>query len=117
MTLLEFKNQHSEALKKAAGILTSQGINIKNELFSDEPYISSSIVNKKEGIYFKVNQYSFLSNQQKYGIQSTFPIKISHNNKNYRLNLLSISDYDWDDDRSWEPSISMEVIINGKMVF
>jgi len=116
MKQVDIKTEFADLLKHAASVLKGEGILVKNEYNSDLPYISSSFINGREGIYFKVDQRDFLSDDQEETINRIFPIKFKNDEGYYRLNLLSIYDYEWDDDRSWEPSIAMEIIHNGKMV-
>ncbi len=116
MTPVDIKTEFADLLKHAASVLKSEGILIKEEYNSNLPYINSSFTNGREGIYFKVDQRDFLEPNQHDVINKVFPIKLKTDKGYYRLNLLSVTDYDWDDDRSWEPSISMEMIHNGKTV-
>jgi len=116
MRAIDVKLEFADLLKHAASVLKNQGILVKEEYDSDIPYVSSSFINGREGIYFKVDQRDFLSNDQEETINRIFPIKFKNDEGYYRLNLLSISDYEWDDDRSWEPSIAMEIVKNGKLI-
>lgn len=116
MKQVDIKTEFADLLKHAASVLKGEGILVKDEYNSDLPYISSSFINGREGIYFKVDQRDFLSPEQHDAIDKVFPIKLRTDKGYSRLNLLTVMDYDWDDDRSWEPSISMEIIHNGKMV-
>lgn len=117
MNTWEVKKQYKELLSSAKTTLDSVGIPIRSDYDADGPYVGSAMINGKEGIYFKIDQNNFLSDNQREIINSIFPIKVRNNRNIYTWNLLSISDYDWDDDRSWVPSISMELIKNGKALF
>jgi hypothetical protein len=116
MRPVDVKTEFADLLKHAASVLKGEGILIKEEYDSDLPYVSSSFINGREGIYFKVDQRDFLSQDQHEAIDKVFPIKLRTDKGYYRLNLLTVMDYDWDDDRSWEPSISVEIVENGKLI-
>ena len=116
MNTLEIKSQYKRVLSSARSSLESAGIPIKED-YESGPYVGSSMINGKEGIYFKIDQRNFLSDAQREIIKEVFPIKIRDGKDLYTWNLLDIADYDWDDDRYWEPSISMELIKNGKTLF
>ena len=115
MSPAEFTNNHKSLLKSLKKELESKGISVTADfLNADTPYLGSSMINGTEGYYFKVNQRDFLTEDQRDTINNTFPIKIYIDSNIYSAKLLSIGDYDWDDDRYWLPSISFLVIKNGK---
>jgi hypothetical protein len=117
MRLQVFVNDNINVLKKLKSILDSNAIKIESEFSSkDKPYVGHSFINGNEAIYFKINQRSFLSDNQKEVIESIFPITLKDNEDIYTFKLMSIFDYDWDDDRYWYPSISFTAAKNGKLV-
>ncbi len=114
MSPVEFRNNNKSLLQSLKKQLESKGISITAD-FSDTniPYLGSSMTNGKEGHYIKLDQRAFLSQEQTDLINEAFPLKIYKNNDVYSAQLLSISDYDWDDDRDWPPSISFLFVKNG----
>lgn len=114
MNPVEFRNNNKSLLQSLKKQLESKGISVTTD-FSDTniPYLGSSMINGKEGYYIKLDQRRFLTEGQRDLINKTFPLKIYKNNDIYSAQLLSISDYDWDDDRDWSPSISFVFIKNG----
>jgi len=103
MTYYEFYNKNTDVFQILANVFKAKGLKIDVELGdSDLPRISGSLSNSSQGIYIRIRQYHTLSDEQYEKINSLFPIKI----KEYTLRLHGISDYEYDDDRMWEPSVS-----------
>jgi hypothetical protein len=113
---LEVKAEYENQISSLEHYLKAKGITLTKE-YNGQPYVGSSFINGKEGVYFKIKQRSFLSESQTETIKNSFPLKITDGKDLYSWDLLSISDYDWDDDRYWEPSVSVRLIKNGKSVF
>jgi len=110
-----FMKENETLLKELRSTFENNGIAIKTSLGSTEmPSVGSSLVNGIKGLYFKVKYSDYLSRFQKNQIKDLFPIKIVDNDDIYSAHLLSISDYDWDDDRDWPPSILFTLTKNGK---
>jgi hypothetical protein len=114
MTISEVKVEHKDLLLLLQTILDSSGITLEEDYNSNIPYLGSSLINKKEGFYVRLKQRSNLSAKQLDIINNSFPIKMRNEKDIYVVNMLSYSDFDWDDDRTWQPSISIEIIKNGK---
>lgn len=94
-----------------ANIVKSKGIDIGRELGdSDLPRISGSSCPDGSGCYFRVRQYKCLDNKQYKILESIFPLTI----KCYDLRLHGISDFEYDDDRMWEPSVSFGIYKDGR---
>lgn len=115
ITPLEVKSKYENQISSLEHYLKAKGIFLTKE-HDGQPYVGSSFVNGKEGVYFKIKQRSFLSESQTETIKSSFPLKITDGKDLYSWDLLCISDYDWDDDRYWEPSVSVRLIKNGKNI-
>ena len=113
MNPLEVKAKYKDQIVSLENYLGSKGIILTKE-YDGQPYVGSSFISGKEGVYFKIKQRDFLSDLQTETIKNTFPLKIRDGKDLYSWDLLSVSDYDWDDDRYWEPSISVRLIKNGK---
>lgn len=114
MSISEIKVEHKDLLLSFQNILDSSGITLEKDYNSNIPYLGSSSINKKEGFYVRLNQRTNLSAKQLHIIKNCFPMKIRNEKDIFVLNMLSYSDFDWDEDRYWQPSISIEIIKNGK---
>ena len=69
-------------------------------------HVSTCFVNGEAGLSLRVQRYDFLTDDEMQRITNAFPIEID----GYKFELLSIFDYDYDDDRSWMPSICIRII-------
>ena len=117
MKLQTFIDNNNHIFKKLKSVFDSNAIEIEGEFRdSNQPYIGHSFINGNEAVYFRINQRSFLSDDQKEIIESIFPLTLKDNDDIYTFKLMSIFDYDWDDDRYWPPSVSFTTIKNGKLV-
>lgn len=117
MRLQTFIDNNNHIFKKLKSVFDSNAIEIESEFRdSNQPYIGHSFINGNEAVYFRINQRSFLSDDQKEIIESIFPLTLKDNDDIYTFKLMSIFDYDWDDDRYWPPSVSFTTIKNGKLV-
>ena len=115
MNPVEFRNNNKSLLQSLKEQLESKGISITADFSNANiPYLGSSMINGTESHYIKVDQRKFLTEDQRDLINKVFPLKIYKDNDIYSAKLLSISDYDWDDDRDWLPSISFLFVKNGK---
>ena len=72
----------------------------------------SSFINGEAALHFKILHNSFLGEVVWSKIQNTFPVELD----GYEFQLLSIFDFDWDDDRTWEPGISLRVLKDGQPI-
>lgn len=72
----------------------------------------SSFVNGEAALYFKVLHNTFLGEVVWKKIEDAFPVELD----GYEFKLLSIFDFDWDDDRIWQPGISLKVLRNGQPI-
>lgn len=72
----------------------------------------SSFINGEAALHFKVLHNSFLGEVIWKKIEDAFPLDLD----GYHFELLSIFDFDWDDDRTWEPGISLRVLKDGQPI-
>ncbi len=93
--------------------LESNGIDLTwegNEPVLDTiPYIGSGFYNGVEGIYLKKSNYDYLSEEWERAVIASFPF--TTNGCTFKLE--SISDFDTDGDRDYQPSISVIMEKNG----
>ena len=99
----EFYKQNPDIFRILAAYLKVKGFRI--DLHRDDkelPIINSSMSGEGEGGYFCIEQCKCLDPGQYELIDDLFPIKI----KNYNFEKVAVSDFEYDDDRVWKPSIS-----------
>ena len=72
----------------------------------------TAFVNGEAALHFKIKHNDFLSKANRDAINNAFPLDLD----GYHFELLSIFDFDWDDDRTWEPGISLRVTKNGQPI-
>ena len=91
--------------------LESNGIDLTWEGTSPDtiPYIGSGFYNGVEGIYLKKSNYDYLSEEWERAVVASFPFTTN----GCTFNLESISDFDTDGDRDYNPSISVIMEKNG----
>ena len=113
MNYTDFYKKHPEVFEILAAVVKIKGLKIGTELSNRElPRLSSSIGPEGEGAYFRIRQYEFLSQTQYDIIDKMFPLTIM----GYDLKLHGVSDFEHDDDRYWEPSVSFGIYKNDKNV-
>ena len=106
----EFFKKHPEVFMILANVVKSKGVKIGREYRDrDLPTIAGSSSSDGEGCYFRVRQYQCLDNKQYNILNGIFPLTI----KGYELRLHGISDFEYDDDRMWEPSVSFGIYRDG----
>jgi protein associated with RNAse G/E len=66
----------------------------------------------EEGIYFRVNQMGNFNSKEIEDIKRALDIRI----EGYEVKLLSIGDFEMDDDRYWYPSISFTFVKDNQNV-
>lgn len=102
--LLEQVDKHRSTFNKLGDTL-SKILDLSFEKFDSDYHVSTCIVNGEEGLTFRVNQRQFISPEQESNIKAVFPIRVN----NLEFKLLTIFDFDWDDERYWLPSIAFTV--------
>jgi len=111
----EFYDSHPEVFIVMKNVLIIKGLKV------DTNYSNSDILNVNgssgpsgEGMYFRICQYKGLTEGQYNVIKSIFPIKNLPGG--YSAMLHSISDFDYDEDRAWQPSVSFSFYKGGKNI-
>ena len=61
---------------------------------------------QKDCFTIPIRQQAFLSDRQREAIASQFPFHIG----NMKFELCTIFDYDYDDERSWQPKIAFSIV-------
>lgn len=103
MKYYDFYSRNVILFQILANVFKANGIKIGVELSdSDLPRVSGASSSSSEGVYIRIRQYHSLSEELEQKIRNIFPIKI----KDYTVRLHGISDFEYDDDRMWEPSVS-----------
>tara|TARA_Y100000590_G_C15638132_1_gene983825 strand:- start:566 stop:976 length:411 start_codon:yes stop_codon:yes gene_type:complete len=106
----DFFQKHPQLFEILASVANLYKVNIGRQMNDrDKPNINASCSNGREGFYFRVRQYAYLTDDQYQTIHDMFPLSI----KGYTLVLFGVSDFDHDDDRYWEPSVSFGIYKNG----
>lgn len=70
---------------------------------------STCFVDGEEGLSIRIKSYAFLSDIDKKNITNAFPVTICESDSCLEFELLTIFDFDFDDERWWYPSIGMRV--------
>jgi len=110
---LQFFKQNISLFQALGNIVKFKGLDINRELYDkDTPSIGSSHGTDGEGMYIRISQYKNLSNEQHEIIKNLFPLSI----EGYELKLHSTSDFDYDDDRMWCPSIQFGIYKDGQNI-
>lgn len=102
----EFYKQNTDIFRILAAYLKVKGFRI--DLHRDDrdlPTINSSMSGEGPGGYFRIEQYKCLDPGQYELIDDLFPIRI----KGYDFKKVAVSDFEYDDDRIWKPSISFVI--------
>lgn len=115
MKPIEFGFKYKNQIDYLVNCLKSNNITLTKQ-YNGNPYIGFSFIDGEPGIYFKIEQKDILSYNQKEIIANIFPIEIKKRNNVYLWNILFISDYNRDNDKYWKPSISVQLIKNGKPI-
>ena len=113
MNYTDFYKKHPKVFEILAAVVKIKGLKIGMELSNRElPRLSGSVGPEGEGAYFRIKQHWSLSDDQQTKIMDIFPLTI----KGYEIRLHSISDFEYDDDRMWEPSVSFGIYKNDKNI-
>ena len=111
MYMQNFEKENKGLFIALASILNTKGaeIEMKSDFdywkenqeikYTNEPYIGSGCYNGKNGFYFRANRDFFGMRLEE--IRDSFPYNID----GYKIECVSISEYETDDDRSWSESV------------
>jgi hypothetical protein len=115
MNMQDFKKENKGLFIALASILNTKGVDIQMESdfdywkehkeikYTNVPYIGSGSYNGKDGFYFKANRDFFGMKLEE--IRDSFPYNID----GYKIECVSISEYESDDDRSWSESVGFVI--------
>lgn len=122
MTSYQFTAANKDLFKQIAARLNKAEANVAMESdfehwkqyqetkWTDMPYVGSGIYNGVEGFYLKAYRDYF--NISSKAIEQLFPMNID----GFEVKMVSFSDFDWDDDRTWPESIGLAIFKDGQNV-
>lgn len=102
MKAKELINAYPELMSELLGYIKSNGFELVTNYRGDEE-VSTCFINGGEYLSVRLNQRTFLSDNQRDTLNTIFPTKIGK----VKFELLSIWDYDYDDERDWKPSLGL----------
>jgi len=103
---LQFFKQNLCLFQALGNIIKHMGLDIQRELYDkDTPTVGAAHGTDGEGMYLRINQQKNLTDVQHEMIKNLFPLSI----EGYELRLHSIGDFDYDEDRTWCPSIQFGI--------
>jgi hypothetical protein len=109
MNHLEFVKKNINLFHTLGCITKIKGLKIERDMSdSDLPHIGSSCGSDGKGMYLRIHQYTGLTDEQYKIIKNLFPLSI----EGFELRLHSIGDFDYDEDRTWAPSVQFGVYKN-----
>jgi len=108
--IIDFYQKNIDVFQIFAAYLKIKGFRIDLHWGDDDlPTINSSMSNDGEGGYFRIEQYKALNPGQYHLLEELFPIKI----RGYEFKKVAISDFEYDEDRIWKPSVSFVIHKDG----
>lgn len=102
----KFHDYVKEVLEDTVEIVSRNKEDEHDHIF-DVASLTSDITGiQKDCFTIPIRQQGFLSDRQREAIESQFPFHIG----NMKFELCTIFDYDYDDERSWQPKIAFSIV-------
>jgi len=114
MNHINFIKNNTNLFYAFAAIIKINNLDIEKDMSdNDLPYVGSAIGGGHgEGMYLRIRQHHGLKLEQYDLIENLFPLSI----EGFDIKLLSITDLESDDDRTWNPAIHIGIYKNNTNV-